>query len=217
MKTMNKIFILLFGLLALSACKDDNDYVEEGPKEALPATEEQLLTVSEQWYVEIPFSGEIENWRTEEEGDMITYDHIGVIMSLNGHYTEDSYWGFIFIKDNEMVNYDGIDRRETDTTFDFKMDRDGNITLLSPWTDVPLISNVHYDAQKDVIVADASYKGQTLNGIVFNRPSEVQQDFLNDFFETLFDAGQVVGYEDNDTEQDTGITDKNATEPSRAF
>lgn len=215
MKTLNKICILLFGLLVMSGCKDDDENVEV-PKEAIPATEEQMRTLSDLWYVEIPFSGETENWRTEEKGDMITYDHIGVMMYLNNRYTEDSYWGFIFMKDHEMVNYDGINRRETDTTFDFKMDSDGNITIFNPWTDVPQLSNVHYDAQKDVITADVTYKGQTLNGIVFNRPSGEQQQFIDDFFETLLDAGQVTGYEDEDSEQNTDITDKNATEPSRA-
>ena len=216
MKTLNKIFILLFGLLVMSSCKDDDVNVEES-KEAIPATEEQMRTLSDQWYAELPFSGETDNWRTEEEGDMISYDHIGVIMYLNDRYTEDSYWGFIFMKDNEMVNYDGINRRTTDTTFDFKMDRDGNITILNPLADIPQLSNVHYDAQKDAITADVTYNGQTLNGIAFNRPSEEQQEFIDDFFETLLDAGQVTGYEDLDSEQKTGITDKNATEPSRAF
>ena len=216
MKTLNKIFILLFGLLVISSCKDDDVNVEES-KEAIPATEEQMRTLSDQWYAELPFSGETDNWRTEEDGDMTTYDHIGVIMYLNDRYTEDSYWGFIFMKDNEMVNYDGINRRTSDTTFDFKMDRDGNITILNPLADIPQLSNVHYDAQKDAITADVTYKGQTLNGIVFNRPAEEQQEFIDDFFETLLEAGQVTGYEDLNSEQKTGITDKNATEPSRAF
>ena len=72
----------------------------------------------------------------------------------------------------------------------------------------------HWDSKKDVITADVSYNGQTLN-ITFTRPTAEQQTFLNDFWEMLVEAG-MVGYEDDGGQQKTDVTDENASEPSRA-
>ena len=164
----------------------------------------------------VPMSGETDNWRSEVEGDKADYNALGIIMYLNDYYTEDSYWGFIYMKDHDMVNYDGINRREVDTTFDFKMYSNGDITISSPWADMPQVSNAHYDAEKDVITADVSYKGRTINDIVFTRPTEEQQEYLDDFWETLFEEGVLLGSEDRGDEQLTDVTDENATGPSRA-
>ena len=210
MKELKIFAMLIIALAAMTGCKDDDD-----DPAVQPATEEQMRQVGDQWYAELPMSGMTDNWRTEEEGDMTDYNEIGVIMYLNDYYTEDSYWGFIFMKDHYMVNYDGINRREVDVTFDFKMDSNGNITISSPWADIPKVSNAHFDAEKDIITADVSYKGYNINDIVFTRPTEEQQEFLNDFWETLAGAG-LVGFDGGTETHHTGISGGNANEPSRA-
>ena len=71
MKAIKKIMIVLCGLLALASCSDNDDGAPS------PATKEQLQEVGGHWYAEISASGETDNWRTEEEGDVTTYDKIG--------------------------------------------------------------------------------------------------------------------------------------------
>ena len=68
---MKKGLSLLFGLLAIVGCKDDDD-------KAKPATEDQMKEVSGNWVAEVPISGETENWRTEEEGDL--RQHLGAYL-----------------------------------------------------------------------------------------------------------------------------------------
>ena len=211
MKTMKKIMIVLFGLLALASCSNDDD--EQSTVQ--PATEEQLHFITDHWYAEIPISGETANWRTEEEGDMTTFDKVGVLIYLNGYYTEDSYWGFIYMKDGDLVNFDGINRMTEDASFDYTMDSEGHITPHSQMENVPQVSNMHYDSTKDIITADATYNGHTLTNIVFTRPTEEQEVFLDSFWEMLVEAG-MIGYDDGGYEQKTDVTDEDATESSRA-
>ena len=204
---MKKIFMFLFSLVLFASCSNDDN-------PAGPATEAQMQVLTGHWYAELPISGETDNWRTEEESDRTDYDHIGALIYLNGYQTDLSYWGYLYMKDGDMVNFDGIDRMTEDAAFDFTMNSDGNITTSSHLPNAPKVTNMHWDSKKDVITADVSYNGQTLN-ITFTRPTAEQQTFLNDFWEMLVEAG-MVGYEDDGGQQKTDVTDENASEPSRA-
>ncbi len=208
---MKKIWILMLGLLAIVGCKDDDESTTR------PATQEQMEALTDNWYAELPMSGETANWRTEEEGDMTTYDHIGVIIYLNGYNPsgDASFWGYLYLQDGDMVNFDGLlsDNHER-STFNFTMDSEGNITPSSSLTDAPQVTNMHYDSEKDIITADVIYKGQTI-ALIFRRPSEEQKTALNEFWDILIEAGEVGGSSDRGDEQDTDIQEDGATEPSR--
>ena len=72
-----------------------------------------------------------------------------------------------------------------------------------------------YDSGKETIVADVSYKGQTFH-LTFRRPTGEQEKQLNEYFEMLAEAGEIGGYEDDDSKQKTDVNGDVATEPSRA-
>ena len=203
---MKKVLILLFGLLAIVGCKDDDD-------KAKPATEDQMKEVSGNWVAEVPISGETENWRTEDEGDMTTYDNILALIYLNGAYPDACYWGYLFMQDGDMVNFDGLGRRDEQANFEFKMDRDGNITPSSHLPNAPQVTNMHYTGS--VITADVAYKGKTFS-LTFTRPTAEQEATMQEFWEILGEEGIVGGYADNGYEQRTDLSDKDATEPSRS-
>ena len=203
---MKKVLILLFGLLAIVGCKDDDD-------KAKPATEDQMKEVSGHWLAEVPISGETENWRTEEEGDMATYDKILALIYLNGAYPDACYWGYLFMQDGDMVNFDGLGRRDEEANFEFKMDREGNITTSSHLSNAPRVTNMHYTGS--VITADVAYMGKSFS-LTFTRPTAEQEAALNEFWELLAEEGIVGGYSDRGDEQRTDLSDKDATEPSRS-
>lgn len=52
--------------------------------------------------------------------------------------------------------------------------------------------------------------------LTFRRPTGEQEKQLNEYFEMLAEAGEIGGYEDDDYQQKTDVTNKDATEPSRA-
>ena len=203
---MKKALILLFGLLAIVGCKDDDD-------KAKLATDEQMNEMTDHWLAEVPISGETENWRTEEEGDMTTYDKIVALIYLNGASPDACYWGYLYMQNGDMVNYDGIGRRDKEANFEFKMDRDGNITTSSHLPNAPQVTNMHYTGS--VITADVTYKGKTFS-LTFTRPTSKQEDTMSEFWQMLAEEGIVGGYSDEGDEQRTDLRDNNATEPSRS-
>ena len=211
MKKIIKLFCICLVSCGLSAaftsCSKDD--------ESGAASKEQLLKLHGHWYAEVPISGETANWRTEEEDDMTDYDQIGVLVYLNGTYTDASYWGYLFLKENEMVNFDGIFMRDNDeASFDYTMDSEGNITPLSHLDDAPQVTNMHYDAKADVITANVNYKDHNL-ALTPVRPTQEEGTVLFDFWQMLAEAGIVGGYDDGGDKQTTDITDENAHEASR--
>ncbi len=193
---------------ALTSCKDYDDDVQ-------PASEEQLHQLQGHWYAEMPISGETLNWRTEEEGDMTDYDHIGILVYLNGYVTEASYWGYLFLKDNEMVNYDGIFMRDEEARFDYTMDSEGHITPTSHLADAPQVTDMHHDVKSDIITANITYKGRNL-ALTLVRPTQEEGTVLYDYWQMLAEAHIVGGYDDGGDHLNTDVTDENADEPSRA-
>lgn len=203
---MKKVLILLFGLLAIIGCKDDDD-------KAKPATDDQMKEVTGHWFAEVPLSGETENWRTEEEGDMKTYDKIDAIIYLNGASPDACYWGYLYMQNGDMVNYDGIGRRDQEANFEFKMDQKGYITTSSHLPDAPKVTNMHYTGS--VITADVAYKGKSFS-LTFTRPTSDQETLLSDFWQILAEEGIIGGYGDEGDKQNTDVRDNDATEPSRS-
>ena len=112
-----------------------------------------------------------------------------------------------------MVNFDGLGRRDEQANFEFKMDRDGNITPSSHLPNAPQVTNMHYTGS--VITADVAYKGKTFS-LTFTRPTAEQEATMQEFWEILGEEGIVGGYADNGYEQRTDLSDIDATEPSRS-
>ena len=209
MKAKSIFTMLVIALVAMTSCSSDDDTVQ-------PASQEQLQNLHGHWYAEIPISGETANWRTEEEGDMTDYDHIGVLVYLNGTYTDASYWGYIFLQDNELVNIDGIFMRDNDeASFDYTMDSEGNITPKSHLADAPQVTNMHYDAKADIITANVAYKGHNL-ALTLVRPTQEEGTVLYDYWQMLAEAHIVGGYEDRGDHLNTDVKDEGANKPSRA-
>lgn len=207
MKNLKIFAMLIIALVAMTGCKDDDDPV--------PASPELIEKVHGHWYAEIPVSGQTLNWRTEEEGDMASYNMVAVVFYLNGYITESSFWGDLYLQDSELVNFDGLLSVDDNKYFNYTMDSKGNITPSSHMPDAPEVSNMKYDSKLETIVADVSYKGQTFH-LTFRRPTGEQEKQLNEYFEMLAEAGEIGGYEDDDSKQKTDVTGKDATEPSRA-
>ena len=94
--------LFLFGLLAMTSCSDDDN------ETIGPATKAQLEAVTGHWFAELPISGETDNWRTEEEGDVTAYDKVAALFYLNGYTTTECWWGYLYLQDGDMVNYGGL-------------------------------------------------------------------------------------------------------------
>ncbi len=197
----------MIGLLAMTSCHDKDD-------EVTPATEEQLQELTGHWYAEIPLTGETDNWRTEEEGDKTTYDHIAAVFYLNGDNTDACFWGYLYLQDGDMVNYDGLHHLNDDANFSITMDSEGNITTSSNLSDAPEVSNMHFDSANDIITADIAFKGHRFNATFIHLLNPTDQEALSAFYQILQEEGIIGGLTPGNGEE-TGISDDNANEPSR--
>ena len=207
MKTI-KIFAALFiSVMAMSSCtKDDNPAVVE------PASQEQIEALAGHWYADLPISGETMDLRTmDDPDDKTAYNHIGAIIYFNNVYTEWSYWGYFYMNDDEFVNVDGLNHLTEDAEFDFTMDSDGHITPTAYLPNAPQVSNMRFEGDK--ITATVTYMGRSLD-MTFRQPDEEQETMLEGIWEFLVDNGLVIGSDSDEVE--TGISDEQATEPSRA-
>lgn len=144
---------------------------------------------------------------------MTSYDKILVLIYLNGEHPDACYWGYLFMQNGDMVNFDGIGRRDKEANFEFKMDREGNITTSSNLPNAPQVTKMHYTGK--IITADVAYKGKSFN-LTFTRPTAEQEATLSEFWQILGEAGVIGGYSDDGDEQRTDVHDNNATEPSRS-
>ena len=203
---MKKILTIVFGLLLLASCSSDDE-----PGAASP---EQMQRIGGHWYAELSVSGETDNWRTEEEGDVTSFDKIGALIYLNSNYTDACYWGYLYLQDGDMVNFDGLHRRDDEANFAITMDSEGYITTSSHLKDAPQVTSMHWDNTKDVITADVNYKGQTFK-LTFKRVNLNEEQTLKDFYDILAEEGIVGGYADLDTQLNTDVSDNDATGPSR--
>ena len=149
---------------------------------------------------------------------MTTYDKIDALIYLDAN-TNDvivtfGFWGYIYLQDNDMVNYGGL-LSSDDDIFQFSMTSDGYITPSSHLADAPKITNMHYDATANVITATVDYKGKSLS-LTFVRPDEEAMNRLNECYEILMEEGIVSAYDDGGNIINSDVTDDPADEPSRA-
>lgn len=205
---MKKLLFVLLGLLAMTSCHDNEEEVR-------PATKEQLQELTGHWYAEIPFTGETLNWRTEEEDDKTTYDQIAAVIYLNGDDTNSCFWGYLYLQNGDMVNYDGLHHRNDDANFSITMDSEGNITTSSDLSDAPQVSNMHFDSTKDIITADIAFKCHNFNVTFIHLLTPSEQETLGAFYQILQEEG-IIGGLTAGTGEKTDISDGNANEPSRA-
>jgi hypothetical protein len=208
MKTKCIFAMLIIALVAMTSCTSN----EDAPV-VKPATEEQMQSLSGHWYAELPISGETDNWRSEEEGDRTAYDKIGTFIYLNGYYPDACYWGYLYLKDGDMVNFDGLHRRDNEANFAITMDSEGNIRPSSYLPDAPVVNNMRY--ANGIITADVNFMGRHVN-LIFTLVDPSKEQALKDFYDILAEEGIVGGYADDGDKQKTDVTDENANEPSRA-
>ena len=123
------------------------------------------------------------------------------------------YWGYLYLQDGDMVNFDGLHRRDDEANFAITMDSEGYITTSSHLKDAPQVTSMHWDNTKDVITADVNYKGQTFK-LTFKRVNLNEEQTLKDFYDILAEEGIVGGYADLDTQLNTDVSDNDATGPS---
>ncbi len=207
MKEIKLFAMLIIALVAMTGCKDDD--------EPSPATQQQMELLTGHWYADLPLVGETDNWRSIEEGDVTGYNNIAVVIYLNGAAPDACFWRYLYMQDNELVNYDGLFRTDKDANFTIQMDSEGNITPSSHMGGAPVVTNMRYDFERDNITADVSFKGYTLT-MTFYRPNKDQESRLSEIWAILSEEGIIGGNADDTSTHNTNISDGNATEPLRA-
>ena len=207
MKVLKIFAMLVIALVAMTGCKDDD---EPGP-----ATQEQMELLTGHWYADLPLVGETDNWRSIEEGDMTAYNNIAVVIYLNGSAPDVCYWRYLYMQDDELVNYDGLFRTDEDANFTIQMDSEGNITPSSHMAGAPEVTNMRYDFERDIITADVNFKGYTLK-MTFYRPNNQQENRLSEIWAILSEEGIIGGEEHGDGTISTPINGGNSGGPSRA-
>lgn len=193
----NTLLYIMLGIIvmAFTSCHDDSAPFDSN-------------LLNGHWYAEIPISGNIENWRTEE-GEMTTYDHIGVILLLYP-LTNNGVLAHLYLQNGEMVNYDGFNYfQDGSGYFDFAVDSDGNISVSNYKNGTFEPKNLRYVDGKII----GEINGQT---VIFTHPSEQQENFLEDVWQMLVDEGVVGGSDDGGSWYGSDISDQNATTPARA-
>lgn len=189
MKTI-KIFAALFiALVAMSSCSK-GDY---------PV----VINVSPdgEWYTEVPVTGTTYDMRSEGELAEITYDHIGVMLSLEEGI---GAWTHYYIKDGVLVNYDG----GYNNLFGYTAAKDGTIEVssLDGYDDISFVEGLNLRYVNGRILAN----GNGLN-LVFNAPTAEEAVKLKQWEAIVND--DHMGYADDEFETD--LDPNNATEPSR--
>lgn len=112
MKKIISSVMLFIAVLAVSSCSDyEDNSVYKDPS-----------AVNGQWYAEVPMTGLTYDMGSDDDLIELTYDHVAVLLDLdNGVGT----WTHYYIKDGEMVNYEG----HYFSSFNYTLDAEGNITL----------------------------------------------------------------------------------------
>ena len=190
MKTI-KIFTALFiALVAMSSCSK-GDYpvvINDSP--------------DGEWYTEVPVTGTTYDMRSEGELAEITYDHVGVKLSLEEGI---GAWTHYYIKDGVLVNYDG----GYNNLFAYTAAKDGTIVVssLDGYDDISFVEGLNLRYVNGRILAN-------VNGLnlVFNAPTAEEAAKLKQWEAIVND--DHMGYADDEFETDLDPND--ATEPSRA-
>ena len=189
MKNIKILAVLFIALMAMSSCSSEDTPV------IVP------VDVDGKWYAEIAMTGTTYDMRSGEELIEVTYDHIGVKLSLAEGIGE---WTHYYIKGGEMVNYEG----GYDSLFGYTTTGDGTIKVssLDEFDDIAFVKGLNLHYSDGLIVAN----GNDPN-LIFSTPSgdTVAKLYLWD----AIIADDHMGYESDEIETD--IDPNNADEQSR--
>ena len=190
MKTIKILTALFIALVAMSSCT-----IEDNPV-AAPAN------VDGEWYTEVAVTGVTYDMGSVDELIEVGYDHVGVKLSLEGGI---GMWTHYYIKDGEMVNYDG----GYDNLFGYVPMSGGSILVksLNEFDNISFVEGMDLRYSNRQIVAN-------LNGmdVVFNNPSAEEALKMRKWDAIITD--DHMGYAPD--EITTDFDPNNATEPSRA-
>ena len=188
MKEIKILAALLIALVAMSSCSSED----------LPV----MVPVDGEWYAEVAMTGTTYDMRSEDELIEVNYDHIGVKLSLKEGIGE---WTHYYIKDGEMVNYEG----GYDNLFEYTTAGDGTIQVNSfdELDDLSFVKSLNMRYRDSRILAK-------VNGldVVFSSPTAEETLMLKRWDAIISD--DHMGYAGDEIETD--LDPNNANEPSRA-
>lgn len=194
MQKISLFLTLLTALMVLGSCTSSGDE---------PVGYQQ---VSGDWYYELEESGLCYDIRQGDELTETAYDHIGILLTLDNGIGS---WTHYYLKDGELVNYDG----RYSSGFNYTIGQDARLYFISDIEDdedrsTPLDGlRLYYDASGDAI------KTENVNGVTMTlrRLSAQQQEKLTAWNAIIDDTH--IGLDDSD--YNTDIKPDHATEPSR--
>jgi hypothetical protein len=190
MKEIKILAALLIAFVAMSSCSSEDIPV------MVP------VDADGEWYAEVAMTGTTYDMRSEDELIEVTYDHIGVKLSLKEGIGE---WTHYYIKDGEMVNYEG----GYDNLFEYTTAGDGTIQVNSfdELDDLSFVKSLNMRYRDSRILAK-------VNGldVVFSSPTAEETVKLKRWDAIITE--DHMGYAGDESETD--LDPNNANEPSRA-
>lgn len=190
MKEIKILAALLIALVAMSSCSSEDIPV------MVP------VDADGEWYAEVAMTGTTYDMRSEDELIEVPYDHIGVKLSLKEGIGE---WTHYYIKDGEMVNYEG----GYDNLFEYTTAGDGTIQVNSfdELDDLSFVKSLNMRYRDSRILAK-------VNGldVVFSSPTAEETVKLKRWDAIITE--DHMGYAGDEIETD--FDPDNADEPSRA-
>ena len=190
MKEIKILAALLIALMAMSSCSSED----------LPVM--VPVDADGEWYAEVAMTGTTYDMRSEGELIEVNYDHIGVKLSLKEGIGE---WTHYYIKDGEMVNYEG----GYDNLFEYTTAGDGTIQVNSfdELDDLSFVKSLNMRYRDSRILAK-------VNGldVVFSSPTAEETLMLKRWDAIITE--DHMGYAGDEIETD--LDPNNANEPSRA-
>lgn len=190
MKEIKILAALLIAFVAMSSCSSED----------LPVM--VPVDADGEWYAEVAMTGTTYDMRSEGELIEVNYDHIGVKLSLKEGIGE---WTHYYIKDGEMVNYEG----GYDNLFGYTTAGDGTIQVNSfdELDDLSFVKSLNMRYRDSRILAK-------VNGldVVFSSPTAEETLMLKRWDAIITE--DHMGYAGDEIETD--LDPDNADEPSRA-
>ena len=190
MKEIKILAALLIALVAMSSCSSED----------LPVM--VPVDADGEWYAEVAMTGTTYDMRSEGELIEVNYDHIGVKLYLKEGIGE---WTHYYIKDGEMVNYEG----GYDNLFEYTTAGDGTIQVNSfdELDDLSFVKSLNMRYRDSRILAK-------VNGldVVFSSPTAEETLMLKRWDAIITE--DHMGYAGDEIETD--LDPDNADEPSRA-
>lgn len=190
MKEIKILAALLIALVAMSSCNSED----------LPVM--VPVDADGEWYAEVAMTGTTYDMHSEDELIEVPYDHIGVKLSLKEGIGE---WTHYYIKDGEMVNYEG----GYDNLFEYTTAGDGTIHVNSfdELDDLSFVKGLNMRYRDSRILAK-------VNGldVVFSSPTAEEAMMLKRWDAIITE--DHMGYAGDEIETD--LDPDNADEPSRA-